>query len=272
MTTDPASRAFRPLHLPDFPEPLGAVSLPVTNHLLRRGLLTDVAGLSLLPGDPTNRLEDIRADLFGHGWIEPPREEQMPVTTGPRGAEVAQIDRSGLRILGFWAQKVHINGLVAPDSPDGPLVWISRRSGHAPSNPGRWDTLVAGGRSAAHSIAQTAQLEAWEEAGIGADAMVRLHRVRELEVRYVSDRGFHQELLAMHDLVLPADFHATCHDGEIEESARLTLAELEFRLTDPRQFKFSSYLVLMDLVTRCHAAARRSFECFESRNDCAGQG
>lgn len=102
--------------------------------------------------------------------------------------------------------------------------------------------------------------------------MVRLHRVREFEVRYVSDRGFHQELLAMHDLVLPADFQATCHDSEIEESARLTLAELEFRLTDPRQFKFSSYPVLIDLVTRCHAAARRSFPWFESRNDCADQG
>lgn len=255
MTTDPAARAFRPLHLPDHRDPLGAVSLPVADHLLRRGLLTDAPRLSLLPGDPTARLEDIRADLFRHGQIDPPRQERMPVTTGPQGDAVAQIDRSALRILGFWAQKVHINGLVAPDGPGDPLVWISRRSAQAPSNPRRWDTLVAGGRAATHSLEQTARAEAWEEAGIGPDAMAGLHRVRELAVRYVSDRGYHQELLVMHDLILPADFHAICHDGEIEESVRLPFATLEAWLSDPAQFKFSSWLVLQDLVARTRAGA-----------------
>lgn len=255
MPPDPTARAFRPLHFPGHRDPLGAVGLPVADHLLRRGLLTDRPCLTLCEGDPTARLDDIRADLFRHGWIEPPRHERMPVTLGPRGAEVAQMDRSALRILGFWAQKVHINGIVEQDGPEGPLVWISRRSEQAVSNPGRWDTLVAGGRAAGRSLEETAHIEGWEEAGIGPEAMARLCGVHELAVQYVSDRGFHQELLVMHDLVLPEDFRAICHDGEIEESTRLPFTDLVSRLADPRQFKFSSYLVLRDLVLRTHAPA-----------------
>jgi 8-oxo-dGTP pyrophosphatase MutT (NUDIX family) len=250
MTADPAARAFRPLHFPSHSDPLGAVSLPVAQHLLWRGLLADGARLSLEGNDPSARLEDIRDDLFCNGWIEPPRHEQMPVTDGPRGAELARLDRSALRILGFWAQKVHINGLVDQDDPDGPSIWISRRSGLAPSNPGRWDTLVAGGRASGHSIGQTARQESWEEAGIESALMTGLQPVGDMAVQYVSRRGFHQELLVIYDLALPKDFVAVCHDGEIEESTRLTCGELTLRLADPQQFKFSSYLVLMDLVRR----------------------
>lgn len=250
MTPDITTRAFRPLHFHDQPDALGAVGLPIADHLLRRGLLTDVARLSLARGDPTTRLDDIREELFGLGWIEPPRHEQMPVTIGPKGDEVAQLDRSALRILGFWAQKVHINGLVAATETDGPLVWISKRSRQAPSNAGRWDTLVAGGRAAGQSIAATAQKEGWEEAGLGQDEISGLHKVGEMAVQYVSVRGFHQELLVIYDVVLNERFYAICHDGEIEESRRLPVKELESRLSNPQQFKFSSYIVLTDLVTR----------------------
>lgn len=254
MIPDRTAHAFRPLHFPGHTDALGAVSLPVADHLVRRGLLMDAQQLLLTSGNPTMRLEDIRQELFNQGWIEPQRCEQMPVTLGPQGPEIAQLDRSALRILGFWAQKVHINGLVPTDKTDEPLVWISRRSRQAPSNPGRWDTLVAGGRAVGHSLVETARKESWEEAGIGPVAMRRLQRIGKMAVQYVSTRGFHQELLAIYDLVLPADFRATCHDDEIEESLRVPLSDLVARLAEPRQFKFSSYLVLKDLATRIRAA------------------
>ncbi len=250
MTLNPSARAFRPLHFADQPDALGAVALPVADHLVRRGLLADGSRLTLRAGNPTDRLEDIRAELFRHGWIEPERLEQMPITAGPKGEELARLDRSALRILGFWAQKVHINGLVGVGGPEGPSVWISRRSDHAPSNPGRWDTLIAGGRAAGNSMEQTALQEGWEEAGIAPDLMQGLHRIGELAVQYVSPRGFHQELLVICDLPLPGDFHAVCHDGEIEESVLLPFHELTARLADARAFKFSSFLVLTDLVAR----------------------
>lgn len=254
MTPDPFARAFRPLHFPDHADAPGAVAFPIATHLLRRGLLRDAPRLTLTPGDPTARLEDIRAELFHAGWIEPERHERMAVTAGPDGPELARLDRSALRILGFWAQKVHINGLVEAGDGGDPQVWISRRSERAPSNPGRWDTLVAGGRAAGHSLDQTAAREAWEEAGIGPDLMRCLQRIGERAVQYVSSRGFHQELLVIYDIALPDDFLAVCHDGEIEESTRLPFPSLMARLADPREFKFSSYLVLTDLVGR-HASA-----------------
>ena len=250
MISNPAARAFRPLHFPDQPDALGAVAVPVADHLVRRGLLADGPRLTLAAGDPTDRLEDIRDALFRQSWIEPARREQMPVTAGPHGAELARLDRSALRILGFWATKVHINGLVGLGEPGGPSVWISRRSGRAASNPGRWDTLIAGGRAAGNSVEQTALQEGWEEAGVGPDLMESLHRVGELAVQYVSPRGLHQEVLVICDLALPDRFRAVCHDGEIEESIRLPVSELAARLADPRVFKFSSYLVLTDLVAR----------------------
>lgn len=259
MIQTPSARAFRPLHFSDHPDALGAVAFPVADHLLRRGLLQEGPRLMLAAGDPTQRLEDIRAELFREGWIEPERGEQMPVTAGPHGVELARLDRSALRILGFWAQKVHINGLVEPDGAGGLSVWISRRSELAASNPGRWDTLVAGGRAAGRSLAQTAAQEGWEEAGIDPCTMEHLQRTRELPVQYVSPRGFHQELLVMHDLRLPADFHAICHDGEIDQSLLLPFDEMTARLAKPQEFKFSSYLVLTDLVARRQAGA-----------DCAG--
>ena len=254
MIPDAAALAFRPLHFADHPDALGAVALPVADHLVRRGLLAAGPRLALVAGDPTDRLEDIRAELFQQHLIEPERHEQMPVTVGPNGAELARLDRSALRILGFWAQKVHINGLVGSSGHQGPDFWISRRSDHAPSNPGRWDTLIAGGRAAGNSLEQTAHQEGWEEAGIGQHLMEGLHRIGELAVQYVSPRGFHQELLVIHDLALPDDFRAVCHDGEIEESVRLPFPELRARLADPREFKFSSFLVLTDLVARHRAA------------------
>lgn len=250
MTPDRTAHAFRPLHFPDHAEALGAVSLPVADHLLRRGLLQDRHRLRLTDGEPTMRLEDIRQELFRQRWIEPQRHELMPVTLGPTGAQVACLDRSALRILGFWAQKVHINGFVETCGAGGPSVWLSRRSHDAHSNPGRWDTLVAGGRAAGHSLAQTAQKEGWEEAGISPEQMTHLKPTGEMAVQYISARGFHQELLVIYDLLLPAFFQAACHDGEIIESRRLSFDQLITWLANAPRFKFSSYLVIKDFVSR----------------------
>lgn len=251
MPQNHATTAFRPLHFSHHDGPLGAVPLHVAEHLVQRGLL--VSGhlrLELAANDPDARLEDIREELFRCGWIEPPRGEAMPVTPGPEGAELARLDRSALRILGFWAQKVHINGLVRVSGARGPCVWISRRARSAPSNPGKWDTLIAGGRAAGQSVAQTALQEAWEEAGIEPATMTGLRHVGDIAVQYVSSRGFHQELLLIHDLDLPPDFSARCHDGEIEESQCLPLRDLKALMLDAGAFKFSSYLVLTGLIRR----------------------
>lgn len=249
-----AARAFCPLHFDIHAGPLGAVPLPVAEHLVGRGLLRDDAQhVSLVSHDPSARLEDIRAELFRCGWIEPPRGESMPVTPGPKGAELARLDRSALRLLGFWAQKVHINGLVEGSGSQKPSIWISRRSALAPSNPDKWDTLVAGGRAAGRSVADAVVQEGWEEAGLSAHILKDLLPLEERAVHYVSGRGFHQELLVIHDLTLPRDFVAVCQDGEIAYSQCLPLQDLALRLDVPQDFKFNSFLVLSGLLRRLGA-------------------
>lgn len=251
----PPPRAFRPLHFDIHPRPLGAVARPVAAHLVARGLLRDDARhVTLASPNPTAALEDIRAELFRCGWIEPLRGEAMPVTDGPEGTELARLDRSALRILGFWAQKVHINGLVVGAGSRALSVWISMRSRHARANPGKWDTLVAGGRPAGRSVAQTVAQEGWEEAGLEAPLLTDIRMVEKTPVIYVSERGFHQELLVIHDLTLPADFEAVCHDGEIAYSRCVPLPNLVGRLENPKDFKPSSYLVLSGLVRRLRDA------------------
>ncbi|WP_390258880.1 NUDIX domain-containing protein [Halodurantibacterium flavum] len=247
--TDPALAAFRPLHFDGLQDPPGAVPVPVAGALCARGLLREAGlRLELAPGDPTARLEEIRDDLYSHGLIEPPRAEVMPVTRGPEGAELARIDRSALRIMGFWAQKVHINGLTLAEG--GPMVWLSLRSHEAAANPGRWDTLVAGGRAAGQSVIDCALQEGWQEAGLRPEEMRGLRAAGRMSVQYVSARGFHQELLLIHHLDLPPGFQPQCHDGEIEQSEAVPLGFLRAMLADPGHFKFSSWLVLQDLVAR----------------------
>lgn len=83
--------------------------------------------------------------------------------------------------------------------------------------------------------------------------MQALQRIGDLAVQYVLVRGFYQELLVIYDMELPDDFHAVCQDGKIEECVLLPFHEVNARLGEPGLFKFSSFLVLTDLVAR-HSA------------------
>lgn len=244
--------AFVPFHIADAPAPIGAVAFAIADRLSRAGLAVPVdTGLRLAPSASlTDRLEDVRDSLAGAGLIGPPRDEPMPVRPGCDGPEIARIDRSALRALGLWAEKVHLNGLVPDASGGPPRIWLSLRARTAPSNPLAWDTLVAGGRPCDLSRAETLRKEAYEEAGLSGETCARALFVGTMSVQYVSERGFHQELIAIHDLTLDERFAPVCHDGEIESARLFSSAELRAALADGTRFKLSSRLVTQDLVRR----------------------
>jgi 8-oxo-dGTP pyrophosphatase MutT (NUDIX family) len=250
------STAFRCFHLAGAAEPAGAAPLDAASLLLRRGLMTAREGgarLEVALGAPLEtRLDDIRAALHDAGMIGPPRGEAMPLRLVPGGDDLAGIDRSAVRILGVWVDKVHINGLIArTEGP--PFVWLSRRSPQAEWNPDRFDTLVAGGRAAGRSIAETASAEAWEEAGLTAELLAGLRLAGRMSVTYVSDRGLHREVLIIFDLSLNRTFQPVCHDAEIAWHQCLPLSDLERLVKETHQLKFSSLLVCHDLLRR-HSA------------------
>lgn len=250
--------AFRPFHVEDSTEPAGALPVEAAALLLRKGLIvarSDGARLDLAGGGPIDlRLEDIRAALCSAGLIGPARGESMPLRLSPDGPELARVDRSAVRILGMWVDKVHVNGLVPqPEGP--PLVWLSRRSAAAEWNPDRFDTLVAGGRAAGRSIDQTLVAEAWEEAGISGPQLDGLRGAGRLSVTYVTSKGLHREVLTIFDLGLDPGFRPVCRDAEIAWHSRRSLADLERLVAQTDEMKFSSRLVCRDLLGRLGAAA-----------------
>lgn len=245
--------AYRSFHIPDVDIPAGAIPLDVAEFLEGQGLLwpkADGARLELCARAPlSDRLEDVRAALHQAGMIGPARDEPMALRLVPEGPELAVVDRSAVRMLGLWVHKVHVNGLVSiGDGP--PLVWLSRRAVHATWNPDRFDTLIAGGCAAGHSIDETVRLEAWQEAGVVPAQLEGLQPVSRLSVQYPSERGFLREVLIFFDLDLPESFKPECHDGEIDWVRRVSFDELKAILTEGTEIKLSSALVCRDLLRR----------------------
>lgn len=244
--------SFRALYFAGEPSPAGYMPLDAASLMLRHGLIREAAGRLVLDAAASlsDRLEDARGLLAGAGLIGPPRREAMPVRTMFDGPVLGVIDRSALRILGLWATKIHVNGLV--EDPGGPSIWLSRRAATSTAEPGTFDTLIAGGQSVCETELETAGKEGREEAGLTAAQLVGLRPVRRLPVHYLSGLGFHQELLVIYDLELDAAFEPHCADGEIDQHLRVGLDALNgdaARLP----LKHSSRIVCADLVARRHA-------------------
>ncbi|WP_164730381.1 NUDIX domain-containing protein [Pelagibacterium montanilacus] len=242
---------YVPFRVTQSAEPLGHVSDDVADLLVRAGSVSrSGSAIVLEPHDNlTLTLDHVRQVLFQEAAIGPPRGEAMPVTLGPGGKEVARIDRSALRVLGLWATKVHINGLIRDAAGEG-AVWLSRRAASAAAAPGSFDTMVAGGLACGQTPLETARKEAWEEAGLMPEALDALRMVTRMPVVYASDQGLHQELLVIYDLDLPPGFTPRCIDGEIDETVCIPLSRLGQALDGGMAFKTSSALVCRELLAR----------------------
>jgi len=245
--------AFRPFFLTGHAAPLGFLPGNCARVLMDGGLMVAEGAALSMPhdGDLTERLEKARLLLLAADLIGPRRDEMMPVRPSFDAPPVAIIDRSAMRILGLWATKVHVNGLVATGGPGTPPdVWLSLRAAHSTAFPGYFDTLVAGGQPHDLSAATTAVKEAWEEAGIEAALMENATHIADEPVCYVSRQGFHQELLSIYDLFLPRGWTPTCIDGEVESNTLVSMAELRSGLAGALDIKFGSQLVCEDVVVR----------------------
>lgn len=241
--------AFRPIQIEGETAALGSVPFEIGWLLVREGLLEERQGELWLQQDGLSmRLEAIRRVLCKEGLIGPPRDELMPVCLLPGGPELGRIDRSAVRALGLWIDKVHINGIV--QTSDGVQIWLARRAPDAEWNPDRFDTMVAGGRAAGRGLAETACSEGWEEAGLQGPQLKGLRAAGRLALTYASKKGFHREVLTMFDLALPADFVPQCQDGEIASFSRVTLEALAMLTETEDKMKFTSAMVCKALLRR----------------------
>lgn len=245
-----ANEAFREWYLPSGTQCLGCVPFSVATFLVRMGLFLDDGMRLELKGqheqmsDFTAALEKVRDALWSEGLIVEHRNEVMDVLYHCDAEPVATIDRSALRILGLWATKVHVNGILTTYESSNSQIWLSQRSDTANAAPGHWDTLVAGGKASNVSTLETAVKEGWEEAGIPAELMSGLTQRGRTPCIYFSPQGMHRELLVSYDLVLPCEFEPICNDAEVQDFKRVDAKTLTPSNGRSLPIKFSSKVVL----------------------------
>ena len=130
-----------------------------------------------------------------------------------RGEELARCERGLFRTLGLQNRAVHINGVRT----DGRL-WVSRRSAIKRADPGKLDTLAAGGVLAGESFRRCAIRELWEEAGV-TRTLAREIDFPGVIIRSLREAtfGIHDQQVIVADLLLDENFEPVGRDGEVEE-------------------------------------------------------
>ncbi len=157
-------------------------------------------------------LQSVAVQLRKLGLIADWRNELCAVLD-TRAEELARCERGLFRTLGLQNRAVHINGVRT----DGRL-WVSRRSALKRADPGKLDTLAAGGVLAGESFRRCAIRELWEEAGVPREL------AREIDFPGVIIRslreatfGIHDQQVIVADLLLDEHFEPVGRDGEVQE-------------------------------------------------------
>ena len=199
-------------------------------------------GLGLRPDltTPEARTEAVERDLRAlerAGLVKGWRGERYPVVSTWGEPEVFRVERAAAPRLGTKAFGVHVNAWVR--GPDGPLLWVARRSRTRAHAPGKLDHLVAGGQPAGLTLEQNLVKECAEEAGLPADLALRA--VPAAPFRYVCTlpEGLRDDTLFVYDLEVPAGFEPRAVDGESEAFDLRPAAWVRDTLRTTDDFKFN---------------------------------
>lgn len=136
-------------------------------------------------------------------------------------------------------------------------IWLSHRVATARSNPGAFDTLVAGGLPLGRDPAETLVAEAAEEAGIGPDLLQAATPAGSWAITCAGGPFLHREVLIAHDLWLPPDVVPVCSDGEIKASRLFAWDALRSAVARRHGIKPNSLAVCRDLLARRDASGKR---------------
>ncbi|PNY23817.1 Uncharacterized protein TCAP_06240 [Tolypocladium capitatum] len=161
-----------------------------------------------------------------------------------------QIERFAAPLFGIATRGAHLTCYVP--TPQGPRIWVARRSRSLFTYPGMLDSTVAGGVQAAHSPRDCILAEAAEEAclppGLVAGG-VRSAGAITLATRSARTGLFHAEVLYAYDLALPAHVVPRPGDGEVEAFTLMGCAEVRARM-HAGEFKPNVCAVMVDFLLR----------------------
>lgn len=184
--------------------------------------------------------EGLRAQNLVYGW----RAEPM-VVYDTQGQALAETERALFRTFGLRTHSAHLNAFVM--TPEGPRLWVAKRSEHKAVDPGMLDNLVGGGVTGGESIGETLTREAWEEAGLELPRPPRTQA--QLYVLRNSGHGIQDELVHVHDLWLKPDFAPFNRDGEVAGTDLVGLPDVTEALIAGR-FTRDAGLVVLDGLCR----------------------
>src|SRR4029077_20228556 len=123
---------------------------------------------------------------------------------GANGATLFDLERAAARYFGIHTFAAHANGLVG--DADRWQMWLPRRSATKAIDPGLLDNLIGGGIAAGSDAATTLVKEAWEEAGLPADAALRAKAAGSIDICRDQPDGLQRETIYVYNLWLPVNF------------------------------------------------------------------
>lgn len=234
---------------------VGLVTPQFAAHLARFIDVFDVgpAGVHIVdalatPVSRTAAVETVLRELSRESVIGGWRNEPYPVATYPEASPLLLIERAAVPLFGIYGSGVHVNGFVGHGSDM--QMWIGRRSLDKPTAPGKLDQIVAGGRSAHHSIFETLIKESAEEANIPRELAARAMAVGAITYCTERSEGLRRDVLYNFDIELPADFIPENTDGEIAEFHLWPIQRVIETVRETDDFKFNCALVVIDFLIR----------------------
>jgi 8-oxo-dGTP pyrophosphatase MutT (NUDIX family) len=183
-----------------------------------------------------------RADRISHR-----HGERYPVLSDAGEARFL-MDRAVAPYFGIRASGQHLNGYV--QRPDGPHLWVGRRSANRRVAPGKLDHMVAGGLPWGISLEDNLRKECWEEASLPADIADRARPVGIVSYCRDSERGLKPDTIYCYDLELPEDIQPRCNDDEVESFELLPALEVMRVIDETDDFKLNCNLVIIDFLIR----------------------
>lgn len=179
------------------------------------------------------------------GW----RDELVAVGETFYSPPLFHIERAATRHFGLTVYASHLNGLTVRHGE--PHMWIGRRADSKAIDPGKLDNLAAGRIPRGLTPFATLVKESFEEAGIAADLAGTAKGAGAVRCKREVEEGLHNEIIFVHDIILPENFIPANQDGEVADFTCMPIAEL-VRLLESKadSFTVDAALVVLDCLIR----------------------
>ncbi len=208
----------------------------------------NLATALITPAVRTAAVDRVLRALSQQGVVNGWRDELYPVAAHPSAPPLLLIERAAVPLFGTYGSGIHVNGFVGRGADM--QMWVGRRSLDKPTAPGKLDQIVAGGKSADHTIWETLLKESEEEASILPEIAALARPVGAISYCTERSKGLRRDVLYTFDIELPEDFIPRNSDGEISEFYLWPISRVMETVRNTDDFEFKCALVVVDFLIR----------------------